>query len=337
MGGNAFPATCRIPSGTEFGDTFDHFKNILHNLFNIPLHAIRYPLFFESKQDHGDLDILVAGDHPNGLYEKLKEMGMETRKGGNTVHVLYHPRKSVAYQVDIEFMGKLTANEFNTAVRWHSYGGLGNILGYLSRWQGFFFKPDNLYFVLRHRHIYGPGNEQIIKAFSLGMSWLDIMEWLDVADTPDVYESQETFFKAVTGSQLFGTKLFTRENQSGEKIKRDKKRPIFNDFVSYIESRTDLPEYPQKNYIRHAVLEDLHLTNDILMAAADHMLGSMLGKRLNKLIPAPEPDEYAGFSARRKGWISNFSTLEVLIQPDKILEEKVRQLSPERAIWSREG
>lgn len=335
MGGNAFQEAIRIPSREVYKALFQRVAYLLSGVTPPSKMAVAKSL--TSKTDFGDLDILIAALQPPGFQQALQSVPdfLTHKVNGKTVSALVRlPSGGGPYQVDFEFLGPISGTQFWFALDWYSYGGLGNVIGYLVRSLGFRLRPTGVFFDLKHRHVFGGSSEEVLGQFNLGMGWFDLLEWLgvDLSLTGAPFKTWDPIFEAVTRSPYFGKVLLTRATQNRINYDRDRKRPIYQALLDYVESHKDtLPDLPSQTKVRCEELERFGLSQTILTKAADSLLGQNLRKRI--VIPPPSPDEYSGFSGEVKRIRDSFTPLELLLKSSDDIQDKVRQLSPDRAIW----
>jgi hypothetical protein len=340
MGGNIFDNTTRLTT-ERLEDLERTMAPIIHRACvtgEKPVY-VRRPHNFKQKTDHGDLDLLVGCYRPEGFVDHMYDLAgtcfpyIDAHSvNGDTTSFRVRWNASTWYQMDVEFMGPLTARQMDFCLYWHSYGGLGNLLGTMFRRQGFKLRPHGLSWDLQNRHVFGiETDKKLIKTYYFNYSWEEAIALLGLAHGPDLYRDQQSLYQAVVKCEGFGKSLYSREGMNRKNWDRDVRRPIYNDFIQLVDSLSALPESPALHLDKTVILREQGVEADALLTAADKLLSRTLSKRL--VIPPPAADEYSEFPEIQKRTREAFTPLELLVLDQSSVFRKVRQLSPERAIY----
>lgn len=226
MGGNVFRHTHTVRRLVK--EEYYQYANSILDLIReatgpIKLHVTQA---IESKEDFGDIDIIICGRDKRNLIENLltiKEYPMQ--KNGDVTSFLF-----IDFQVDLIFTDE---SHYEYSCNYFDWNDLGNLVGRISKQLGFKHGHDGLYYVLRN-------DDRIIKEFLLTTSYLDVIHLLglDKLKFKKGFDTYEDLFEFVLSSPYFNPEIFKLENLNNINRVRDRKRKTYNLFLKYIENKS---------------------------------------------------------------------------------------------------
>lgn len=305
MGGNIFvnSHTTRRLEKEEYNS---YVKEVLDLLLSVnsslSLHVTRA---IRSKEDFGDLDIVVKGRNERSLIEdSLGRLGYPLSKNGDVTSFLY-----IDFQVDLIFTNE---SHYKYSCHYFDWNDLGNLVGRMSKQFGFKHGHNGLYYVLRD-------DDRVIKEFLLSTEYLDIINILslDKFKFKSGFDAYEELFDFIIASPYFNSDSFKLENLNNINRVRDRKRKTYNMFLKYIESKniegkgTSKLSYEEKEsfvlnkfpHIRHEVQElkdkvklgnkvKERINGRIIMSLFKDIDGKTVGKYID-ILKERRPDLYS--------------------------------------------
>lgn len=305
MGGNIFvnSHTTRRLEKEEYNS---YVKEVLDLLLSVnsslSLHVTRA---IRSKEDFGDLDIVVKGRNERYLIEdNLVRLGYPLSKNGDVTSFLY-----IDFQVDLIFTNE---SHYRYSCHYFDWNDLGNLVGRMSKQFGFKHGHNGLYYVLRD-------DNRVIKEFLLSTEYLDIINilGLDKFKFKSGFDAYEELFDFIIASPYFNSDSFKLENLNNINRVRDRKRKTYNMFLKYIESKniegkgTSKLSYEEKEsfvlnkfpHIRHEVQElkdkvklgnkvKERINGRIIMSLFKDIDGKTVGKYID-ILKERRPDLYS--------------------------------------------
>ena len=273
MGGNVFRHTHTVRRLVK--EEYYQYANGILGLIReatgpIKLHVTQA---IESKEDFGDMDIIICGRDKRNLIENLltiKEYPMQ--KNGDVTSFLF-----IDFQVDLIFTDE---SHYEYSCNYFDWNDLGNLIGRMSKQLGFKHGHDGLYYVLRN-------DDRIIKEFLLSTSYLDILHilGLDKIKFWKGFATYEELFEYVIRSPFFNPDSFKLENLNNINRVRDRKRKTYNLFLKYIQEK-DI----QSKGIRKLTYEEKeefvlnkfpHIRHQVQELKDKAALGSKIKERIN--------------------------------------------------------
>lgn len=273
MGGNVFRHTHTVRRLVK--EEYYQYANSILGMIReaagpIKLHVTRA---VESKEDFGDIDIIVCGRDKRTLIEELitvKEYPMQ--KNGDVTSFLF-----IDFQVDLIFTDE---SHYEYSCNYFDWNDLGNLIGRMSKQLGFKHGHDGLYYVLRN-------DDRIIKEFLLSTSYLDILHILELDKIKfwKGFATYEELFDYVIRSPFFNPDNFKLENLNNINRVRDRKRKTYNLFLKYIQEK-DI----QSRGIRKLTYEEKeefvlnkfpHIRHQVQELKDKAVLGNKIKERIN--------------------------------------------------------
>lgn len=193
---------------------------------------------YRTKQDFGDLDILVE-TFP-GYSVNYTELITNLFDPYEIVH------NSNCYSFDYQGLQVdliLTPTEdYDTSYNYYAWNDLGNLAGRIYKKLGFKYGHRGLSYIFR-----SPENK--FNAFAEVIVSKDlkaILEFgdLDYDEFKAGFDTVEQMFHWVSRSKYFHKDIYLLHNRNHVSRTRDKKRKIYNEFLTWCETAEGLPEYP---------------------------------------------------------------------------------------------
>lgn len=151
-------------------------------------------------------------------------------------------------QVDIRWYRDDSEYEF--ALRYFSYGDLGNIIGTLFRHYGFKLKDTGLYYQYMNNSEM-LGEVMVTQSFEVALMHID----LDRGKFADGFSDGADVFYFVAASDYFKPSLFLFENLDSKNRLRNKKRVMYSNFVEWC-TKTYPAELLVKEHATEVELDD---------------------------------------------------------------------------------
>lgn len=225
MGGNALNFKTRRVNSDEFFILATEICDKLQELYpNAKFYCLDGGI--KSKESFGDLDIIIENN------ENIKFSFASIKQKLNSKD--YHLNSGIwsfdykDFQVDLIF---IQPEYFDSAVLYYFRGELGNFLGRLFHKFGLKFGHKGLSYIVRSQGdhpfaeiLLSQDGEQICKF--IGVNWLEYKRG---------FETLEDLFKFVSSSPYFNSEIFLFDNQNHINRTRNRKRPLFNQFIQWNE------------------------------------------------------------------------------------------------------
>lgn len=181
---------------------------------------------YRAKESFGDLDILLGcGDLPSDWVQRIVEefKPKEWVKNGNVLSFEFKE-----FQIDII---NTPVKEFETSKNYFAWNDLGNLLGRLAASMNLKLGHDGLSYVWKE------GTQQFKKEV-ISTNWETICNVLGVsyARYCEGFDELQDIFEFVVSSPFFNKEIFLLENRNNYARTRDKKRPTYTKFLTWIES-----------------------------------------------------------------------------------------------------
>ena len=245
MGGNALKeyGSKRLPAERHaaLSKQLENALNLLLQCAGIDGRAGMIPSYRE-KVDHGDIDVVLPSNLRAALNDDViggflaAEMGTTVwpfiTNGGVVSYGIPLPEGGV-FQVDLIY---LPAQEVQFAVKYFSWNDVGNLIGRIAHKMGLKFGHNGLHMPLRD------GNNLfdtvvVTRDFNKALTFLGF----DAARWNQGFNNLEEIFAFVVANPRFTTKLYLLEERNHTARVRDKKRPTYTKFLTWLE------EHPEKD------------------------------------------------------------------------------------------
>lgn len=204
---------------------------------------------YNTKADFGDCDILIESSPEYDPYKMAGALqAVEVVRNGpvTSVGVVVRPEINMhdgnVFQVDFI---KIEPEAFDFALGYFGRGDAGNLLGRLFHACGLAFRHDGLYYYFRD-----PENPDyklceilITQDFSKALEFMDY----DPVIYSKGFDTKTDIYEFVASSRFFNSSIFLLDNRNARSRVRDKKRPMYMEFLKWCEERNDLNsfEYPK--------------------------------------------------------------------------------------------
>ena len=179
---------------------------------------------YDSKDTFGDCDILYIGNETT--IQKLKDHfePIGFINNGDCFSFVYQ-YEDINFQVD---MIKSEESYYDYNLEYFNFSDLGNLLGVVAKKLGFKVSHKGLLYTLKL-------NNQFVRDITITTDWNKSLEFLKFYDIKDSYDSIEDIFIDVSKCQYFNPKLYLFESRNHDARTRDRKRPTYNSFLSWLE------------------------------------------------------------------------------------------------------
>lgn len=204
---------------------------------------------YNTKADFGDCDILIESSpeyDPHKMARAVQAVEIVRNGPVTSVGVVVRPEVETydgnVFQVDFI---KIEPEAFDFALGYFGRGDAGNLLGRLYHACGLAFRHDGLYYYFRD-----PENPDyklceilITQDFSKALKFMDY----DPIVYSKGFNTKTDIYEFVASSRFFNTSIFLLENRNARSRVRDRKRPMYMEFLKWCEEERGLNsfEYPK--------------------------------------------------------------------------------------------
>lgn len=204
-------------------------------VFNVTKAVWAIPASIKNKETHGDLDVVVVDSYRESIRELLKDLDSKKNGPVDSVAWPFSPGKSL--QVDFIYIPK---EEFEYAVNYFCFNDLGNLCGRFAHKMGLKHGHDGLKYIVRDGVQTVLGEIVLTRDFARALTFLgfDYERYLQGFDT------LEEIYRYVSDHPKFSPKMFDLAERNHTARVRDRKRPTYTGFLSWIEdNRMFLGDY----------------------------------------------------------------------------------------------
>ncbi len=280
---------------------------------------------YHSKQDHGDLDLLIKLDSWKNVNWREYIQNTFNPKAINANANVYSFDYD-NFQVDFIL---IQSSKWDTAKVYYSYDPLGNVMGKTFHKFGLSYGWDGLFY--KFRNFNGRNSNDII----LTNDARTIFEFggYDYDRYLQGFETLEEIFKFCISSKYFDTEIFQMENLKAIDKKRNRKRGSYHLFLNYIkdngittryEFKKDKEEYlpeinakfPEANIVEK--LNKLKELDDMNKLVSEKFNGNLI----MEIIPELSGKELGDVITRFKGSYGDSFKQFVLDNEPKIIMNK---------------
>lgn len=185
---------------------------------------------YRNKESFGDLDCIIE-IHPDFSPREwiINEFGITPHSNGKT-----HSIHVSGFQVDLSF---INPKYFATSIFYYK-GECGNLEGNVFKQMGLKHSHKGLIYCIRDSLFNGAGNN-ILEEFILTQNPEDICEigGFDYIVRRDGFDTKEDLFNYIISSKYFNPEIFSYENLNHINRTRNRKRPVYAEFLQYIENK----------------------------------------------------------------------------------------------------
>jgi len=197
-----------------------------------------------SKQDHGDLDVVVGVDFLNyGNFIKYIQdtYGVKPHQNSNVISFPVN-----GFQVDVTFVNN---DFFNQTIAYTSWGDLGNLMGRIYHKMGLHYGHEGLQYWIREG-MFRENNDwsdsdHICSKFVISTSMWNICEagGFDFNRWFEGFNTEEDAFQFIATSKYFRKDIYSFENLNHINRVRNKKRGMYMRFLEWVD-KTNPPDSP---------------------------------------------------------------------------------------------
>jgi len=248
MGGNALKNvnTVRLNNQEYF-----HLKNQIMEALTLKKINVCGMLETPSKETFGDLDLLYCSTSEINMQEVVKDLfaPKEIVTNGDVISFDY-----TNFQVDL--IKCKNDQQMKMAHFYYSYGDFGAILGRITNFYGIKFGHCGLFINLFQNTILNTTsstNECLPYKINLSQEPKKICEFLhlDYEVYSKGFESTRDIFELICSSSFFKKEMFSELNRAYKK--REKVRPMFQEFLDYLQLENDHSVVPIQNLQLQAI------------------------------------------------------------------------------------
>lgn len=241
MGGHALESI-GIQTRRQSRPEIDIIYKEIGEIFSPLCSRFQESIYYRRKDSFGDLDILISTDVRAELFtvhEKVRELVKSGQSKGYSVNSTVISFEWRDLQVDLIWF---PIENFPTAVFYYSYNDLHNLIGKIADWVGLTFGEWGL----KTRKI--TEGEKVFN-FVLEKDPRKIYEALgyDYDKYLAGFDSIDEIFNFVLTSPRFDYRAFLPENMDYRNRTRNKKRPLYQQFLKFLEDfpkiESSIPKY----------------------------------------------------------------------------------------------
>ena len=245
-GGKLFGSRASRVTTSEMNSIFDELKNQLDNSFN----KFELSKALPSKQDHGDIDIVLtgsSGDVKDTLISKLGSKVKDYSRNGNIYSVLY--KSNLGKDVHVDFIYADTDDDFDSQKTYLALGDFSGILGVMARQNGYKYATTGFHKI----YVDKSGRHHDILITKNLKDGLKILGYNNVLNTYDNIYNNDDVVKFISSSPFFDSDNYRGQTMNHSDRKRVRAgRPsadyIRNSLIDINKHRTiDDPDYFLKN------------------------------------------------------------------------------------------
>jgi hypothetical protein len=232
MGGNAMKSfgTIRINEGELSRISLDISEklNAVGALWGIPPHICE-------KKSHGDIDVLVSDVFRKEVAAIVS--GMHSKPNGPVVSAAWPFDGGKLVQVDFIFV---KPDEYEYAFEYFSYNDIHNLIGRTAHKMGLKHGHDGLKYIVRD------GVQTVLGEIVLTRDFAQAMKFLGFSHERYLkgFHTLEEIYHYVSDHPKFSPKMFDLNERNHIARMRDRKRPTYTGFLSWIEkNRRYLGDY----------------------------------------------------------------------------------------------
>lgn len=192
------------------------------------------PASIESKETHGDLDIIVVGKFRDKVREIVKEL--DSLKNGPVDSVAWPYSQDKLLQVDFIFIPE---EEYEYAVNYFCFNDLGNLVGRFAHKMGLKHGHDGLTLVVRDK-------DTVLGEIILTRDFKTALEFIGFSHDRylEGFKTLDEIYTYVSNHPKFSPRMFDLLERNHTARMRDKKRPTYTGFLQWIEkNRRYLGDY----------------------------------------------------------------------------------------------
>ena len=212
-GGKLFGSRASRVTTSEMNSIFDELKNQLGNDFS----KFELSKALPSKQDHGDIDIVLtgsSGDIKNTLLSNLGNKVKDYSRNGNIYSVLY--KSDLGKDVHVDFLYADTDDDFDAQKTYLALGDFSGILGVMARQNGYKYATTGFLKI----YVDKSGRHHDILITKNLKDGLKILGYGDVLNTYDNIQNNDDVVKFISSSPMFDS-----DNYKGQTMNHsDRKR-----------------------------------------------------------------------------------------------------------------
>jgi hypothetical protein len=212
-GGKLFGSRASRITTSEMNSVFDELKNQLGNSFS----KFELSKSLPSKQDHGDIDIVLtgsSGDIKNTLLSNLGNKVKDYSRNGNIYSVLY--KSDLGKDVHVDFLYADTDDDFDAQKTYLALGDFSGILGVMARQNGYKYATTGFQKI----YVDKSGRHHDILITKNLKDGLKILGYGDVLGDYDSIQNNDDVVKFISGSPMFDSDDYKGQTMNHSDRKR---------------------------------------------------------------------------------------------------------------------
>lgn len=209
-----------------------------------------------SKQDFGDIDILVEQDARPTLPAAIDRLGAKEVRHNGPVVSIGMPGVDGVVQVDFIYV---PAANYEFALAYFGFNDMGNLLGRVAHKAGFKLGERGLLYVVRDED----NSSHVLQELAVTNDWDEALDLLGYdakryrAGVNGGFQTMDDVFRYVVSSPYIYADMYTLENRSHAARTRDRKRPTYRAFLEWLEKDEVVvpPPWEDKALVRQFMLQ----------------------------------------------------------------------------------
>lgn len=212
-GGKLFGSRASRVTTSEMNIIFDELKNQLGNDFS----KFELSKALPSKQDHGDIDIVLTGSSGDIKTTLLSNLGNKVKdysRNGNIYSVLY--KSDLGKDVHVDFLYADTDDDFDAQKTYLALGDFSGILGVMARQNGYKYATTGFQKI----YVDKSGRHHDILITKNLKDGLKILGYGDVLNTYDNIQNNDDVVKFISSSPMFDSNDYKGQTMNHSDRKR---------------------------------------------------------------------------------------------------------------------
>lgn len=232
MGGNALNFKVRRVEREEFFALQQEVIDIIKGVY--PTVEIVSLISYRNKQSFGDIDFLVKNDPSIKFSFSTIKSALNSRDYNLNSSSWSFDYKD--FQVDLNFHAP---ENWESANLYYQWGDSGNLIGRLSHKLGLKFGHKGLSYLVRCQ------GGHVFSEIYLTKSGAEIMPFLELSWERYCagFDELEDIYRFVASSRFFNPDIYLLENRNHYSRTRDRKRPMYTEFLKWCSAQPDLPRF----------------------------------------------------------------------------------------------
>ena len=251
------------------------------------------PPAFKSKASWGDLDVILTYPflEKEWLMREFKIGAEHISQNSSVISILYKN-----FQIDFIHM---EPENFQSALDYYGRGDVGNLVGRLFAQIGFKYGHIGLYCPVMLKA------EDCLGEIIISKDTQKILEFIDLNynEWKDGFEDKIQLYNWVSRSKFFNKSIFKLENQNHLNRKRNAVRPVYQDFLKWLDNKEFQDYIPLENKAQYVWRAMLYFGNEWIDQAKPLLNKRRMEEKRREIFSGKDVAEITSFSGRRLGEI----------------------------------